>query len=121
MTSKLDDISVAIGRMEAEMGGLRRDFQSSELRSVDHRAAIHRRMDGLVDDLGEVKTEVATVKANVEAVKEDVGEMKPVTDDVRRWRQMGIGALGVVGIGGAALGYALTSPIDWILKLISRQ
>lgn len=26
--------------------------------------------------------------------------MKPVTDDVNRWKLMGIGALGVIGIGG---------------------
>lgn len=121
MTSKLDDISMAIGRMEAEMAGLRRDLQASELRAVDHRSGVHHRMNEIVGEIGEVKQDIVAIKADVTAVKEDVSEVKPVTDDVRRWRQMGLGALGVVGIGGAAVGYALTSPIDWLLKIVAKQ
>ena len=121
MTSKLDDISMAIGRMEAEVAGLRRDFQSSELRSVDHRAGVHRRMDELVGDLSDVGEKLAAATAKIEAVSDDVAEMKPVTDEVRRWKLMGIGALGVVGIGGASIGYAFQAPIDWLLRLMSKQ
>lgn len=33
-----------------------------------------------------------------------MSDMKPVTDDVKRWKLMGIGALGVIGIGGIVLG-----------------
>lgn len=120
MTTKLDDISVAIGEMRAEVTGLRRDFQSAELRSVEHRSAVHRRMDGIVEDLGEVKAEVSVANERIEAVKDDVAEMKPVTEEVKRWKLMGLGALGVVGIGGASLGYAFQQPIDWLLKLFSR-
>lgn len=121
MTTKLDDISVMIGRMEAEVGGLRRDFQAAELRSVDHRAVVHRRMDGIIEDLGEVKAEVSVANERIETVRDDVSEMKPVTDEVKRWKLMGLGALGVVGIGGAALGYAVQGPIDWLLKVVGRQ
>lgn len=117
VTSKLDDISMAIGRMEAEVAGLRRDFQASELRSVDHRAGVHRRMDDLVADLGEANQKLATATAKIGAVSDDVAEMKPVTEEVKRWKLMGIGALGVVGIGGASIGYAFQAPIDWLLKL----
>jgi len=119
--TKLDDISVMIGRMEAEVSGLRRDFQAAELRSVDHRSAVHRRMDGIIEDLGEVKADVSATAEKIEAVKDDVAEMKPVTDEVKRWKLMGIGALGVVGIGGASIGYAFQQPIDWLLKLFAKQ
>ncbi len=121
MTTKLDDISVMIGRMEAEVSGLRRDFQAAELRSVDHRANVHRRMDGIMEDLGEVKAEVSVANERIEAVKDDVAEMKPVTDEVKRWKLMGIGALGVVGIGGASIGYAFQQPIDWLIRLFAKQ
>jgi hypothetical protein len=30
--------------------------------------------------------------------------MRPVTDDVKRWKLMGIGALADIGIGGMAMG-----------------
>lgn len=118
--TKLDDISVMIGRMEAEVSGLRRDFQAAELRSVDHRTAVHRRMDGIIEDLGEVKADVSATAEKIEAVKDDVAEMKPVTEEVKRWKLMGLGALGVVGIGGASLGYAFQAPIDWLLKVIGK-
>jgi len=120
MTSNLDDISVAIGEMWSEVAGLRRDFQASETRANDHRNGVHKRMDDLAVEVGDIKADVAAAAGTIEGVKSDMDGMKPVTDEVRRWKQMGIGALAVVGMGGAALGYALTSPIDWLLKLFSR-
>jgi hypothetical protein len=102
MTTKLDDISEAIGSLRAEVAGLRRDFQASEFRADAHRSGVHRRMDELVGD-------VSTVKVDMAVVKEDVAEMKPVTDDVKRWKLMGIGALGVTGIAAAAIASVVTA------------
>lgn len=113
MTTKLDDISQAIGALQAEVAGLRRDFQQSETRAVDHRAGVHRRMDDIVDEVGDLKSDVAVVK-------KDVAEMKPVTDDVKRWKLMGMGALAVVGIGGTALGVSIASSLEWVGKLLHR-
>jgi outer membrane murein-binding lipoprotein Lpp len=104
MTTKLDDISAAIGGLQAEVVGLRRDLQASEHRAVEsntradqHRAAIHRRVDDLVDDVGDLKTDV-------DALKADVVDAKAVTDEVKLWKQRGIGALFVAGIAGSAIG-----------------
>ncbi|WP_246723815.1 DUF1515 family protein [Rhizobium sp. ARZ01] len=47
-------------------------------------------MDELVSRVGHLET-------GVSELKDDVGEMKPVTEDVKRWKLMGIGALGVKG------------------------
>lgn len=68
-----------------------------------------------------MKADVSATAEKIEAVKDDVAEMKPVTDEVKRWKLMGIGALGVVGIGGASIGYAFQQPIDWLLKLFAKQ
>lgn len=57
-------------------------------------------MDDLVDRVGKVE-------GSVVQVSEDVNEMKPVTDDVRKWKLMGMGALAVVGLGGTALGVSI--------------
>lgn len=48
----------------------------------------------------------------------DVAEMKPVTDDVKRWKLMGIGALGVAGIAAVALGVSLAEAIRRIVFVI---
>ncbi|EJL54362.1 hypothetical protein PMI09_02453 [Rhizobium sp. CF122] len=37
--------------------------------------------------------------------------MKPVTEDVKRWKLMGLGALGVIGVGSMALGVTFADVI----------
>ncbi|MEZ0000693.1 hypothetical protein ABIA18_002490 [Sinorhizobium fredii] len=48
----------------------------------------------------------------------NVAEMKPVTDDVKRWKLMGIGALGVTGIAAMALGVSFAEVIRRIVFVI---
>jgi hypothetical protein len=67
-------------------------------------------MDDIISDVGHIKTDIATIK-------DDVSDAKAVTGDVKRWRLMGIGALGVVGVGGTAFGVSLASSFEWIAKL----
>jgi len=52
-----------------------------------------RRLDDMVDRVGKVEIAVADTQ-------EEIAEMKPITEDVRRWKLMGLGAVGLVGIGG---------------------
>lgn len=107
------EIFRAIGELTADVKGLRRDFQAGETRAVEsnrradeHRAAVHKRVDDLVGEIGDLNTRVATMESTV-------SDSKSVTDDVKRWRLMGLGALGVVGIAGTALGVALGGVLDW--------
>lgn len=109
MTGKLDEISKAIGGLEQAVIGLRNDLQQSETRSIDHRANLHRRVDDLVSDVGDLGVKVASMEATV-------SDSKTVTDDVKRWKLMGIGALAVVGIGGTALGVMVANSLEAIAK-----
>lgn len=72
-------------------------IRRSDDKSDESRAKVYKRMEELVDRVGKVE-------GNVSLVQDDIKEMKPVTDDVKRWKLMGIGALGVIGIGGMAMG-----------------
>ncbi len=83
----------------------------AEDKAATSRAAVHQRMDQLVDRVGHVEASVATIG-------EDVAEMKPVTDDVRRWKLMGIGALGVTGIAAMALGVSFAEAIRRVVFVI---
>lgn len=69
--------------------------------AAESRFAVHRRIDELVGHVGHLETSAVTIVA-------DVAEMKPVTDDVKRWKLMGIGALVVTGI--VAMASASASP-----------
>ncbi len=73
---------------------------------------MHRRMDELVGRVG-------TLEASTAAVQEDITEMKPITDDVRKWKLMGMGALAVIGIG-AALGVTIADVVKRDLAVLLR-
>ena len=90
-----------IGMLTAKVDMILEGVRRSEEKSDASRASMHRRMDEIVDRVS--KVELATA-----AVQEDVTEMKPVTDEVKMWRQRGIGALAIVGIGASALTFIAT-------------
>jgi hypothetical protein len=48
-----------------------------------------------------------------------VNDSKAVTDQVKQWKPMGMGAL-VVGIGGTALGVSIANSFEWFAKLFHR-
>ncbi|MGI0527304.1 DUF1515 family protein [Rhizobium giardinii] len=99
-----------LGALLAEVKNLREDFRRSEDKSDASRASMHRRMDELVDRTGKLEGAVAQVN-------DDVTEMKPVADDVRKWKLMGMGALAVVGLGATALGVSIAGFFDQLSKL----
>ncbi|WP_280137927.1 MULTISPECIES: DUF1515 family protein [unclassified Ensifer] len=80
-------------------------------KAAESRVAVHRHMDELVGRVGHFETSTATIVA-------DVAEMKPVADDVKRWKRMGIGALGVAGIPAMALEVSFAEAIRRIVFVI---
>jgi len=118
MTTKLDDISEAIGNLRARVEGIGQKIDRADANAADsnrradeHRAAIHRRVDDLVDEVGGLKTDVALVKT-------DVADTKSVTDEVLLWKQRGIGALFVSGIAGSAVGASIAYWWEAILRAL---
>lgn len=116
----LNDIYKSIGILTAEVQGLRRDMESSERRAAlenreadEKRAIVHRRMDEMVMEIADIKTEIA-------GITDQVKDSKVVTDEVRKWKLMGIGALGVVGIGGTALGVTLANSVEWVARIFHK-
>ncbi|CAN7469657.1 DUF1515 family protein [Phyllobacterium sp. LjRoot231] len=53
-------------------------------------------------------------------ITDQVKDSKKVTDQVKQWRAMGLGGLGVVGIASTALGISLASSIEWISRLFHK-
>ncbi|WP_104667086.1 DUF1515 family protein [Ensifer adhaerens] len=58
------------------------------------------------------------LEASTATLAADVAEMKPVTDDVKRRKLMGIGALGVTGIAAMARGVGVAEAIRRIAFVI---
>ena len=107
-----------LGELVAGMHGLQdsiRRMEEASRRSEDKseasRAVVHRRLDEVVDRVGKVETSIVTVQ-------EDVTEMKPVTDEVRRWKLMGMGALAVTGVAAMALGVTFSEALKRIAMAV---
>ena len=108
---QLGELAEGMRGMQQSLRRIEESGQRSEDKSAESRAVVHKRMDELVSRVGHLET-------GMSEMKEDVAEMKPVTDDVKRWKLMGIGALGVIGIGGMALGVTFADAIRRIGMVI---
>ncbi|TBB28112.1 DUF1515 domain-containing protein [Rhizobium ruizarguesonis] len=91
------EIGMLTAKVDIILEGVRRSEEKADI----SRASMHRRMDEIVDRVSKVET--ATV-----SFKEDIDEMKPTVDDVKIWRQRGIGALAIVGVGASAITFIVT-------------
>ncbi|ASY68916.1 DUF1515 family protein [Sinorhizobium fredii] len=111
MDNASNHIHQQLGTLIAEVKNLRDDFRRSEDKSDRSRSKTHERIDDLVDRIAKIETALVTQR-------EDIDEMRPVTEQVQKWRLMGMGALGVVGVGGAAMGFTFASTIKRILALL---
>lgn len=108
---QLGELAAGMRALQDTMRRIEEGADRAEDKAAESRAAVHRRMDELVGRVGHLETSTATIVS-------DVAEMKPVTDDVKRWKLMGIGALGVTGIAAMALGVSFAEAIRRIVFVI---
>ena len=120
MASKLDDISEAIGALRAEVKNLGQKIDRADQNALDtsnkaaeHRSAIHKRVEEIADEVGEVKVDMTVLKATV-------ADTKAVTDEVKIWKAQGKGALLVVGIASAAISSAVVGFLAYWWDVIMR-
>lgn len=107
-----------LGELVAGMHGLQdsiRRMEEASRRSDDKseasRAVVHRRLDEVVDRVSKVESSIVTVQ-------EDVTDMKPVTEEVKRWKLMGMGALAVTGLAAMALGVTFSEALKRIVMVV---
>lgn len=118
MTARLDDISRAIGALEASVKALTEKIDKAEEVAAETRKAATVERHVIRERVEEVTDDLAKVKAGLLETQHDVEIMKPTVDEVRVWKQRGIGALGMAGIGGTALGIGLANSFEWLAKLL---
>ncbi|MBZ9850137.1 DUF1515 domain-containing protein [Mesorhizobium sp. CA14] len=94
-----DGVERTLGILLGKLEGIEKAIAQADDQATAHRATVHRRLDEMVGEVGDLRAEVAIMKA-------DVKDSKAITDEVKQWKQRGIGALFVSGIAGTALGGA---------------
>ena len=120
MATKLDDISEAIVELRAEVKNLGQKIDRADQNALDtsnkaaeHRSAIHKRVEEIADEVGEVKSDMTVLKVTV-------ADTKAVTDEVKLWKAQGKGALLVVGIASAAISSAVVGFLAYWWDVIMR-
>ena len=120
MATKLDDISEAIGELRAEVKNLGQKIDRADQNALDtsnkaaeHRSAIHKRVEEIAVEVGEVKVDMTVLKVTV-------ADTKAVTDEVKLWKAQGKGALLVVGIASAAISSAIVGFLAYWWDVIMR-
>ena len=95
--SELDGMSRLLGNIESSISNLGRRFDRLESR-----------MDERDETLSDIQAVAGAAGDDIRFLKDVISnDIKPVTDDVKRWRLMGMGALAVTGLGAASIGTAM--------------
>ena len=109
MNGELNKIFEALGRLSAEVSGLREDMKEA----AESRANVHKRLDRLSD-------RTTAVEGNVKTLLRDFEEVERITKKVSDWEQRGIGALFVVGLASASISASLVYFWSTIVRAINR-
>lgn len=101
------DIQRTLGQLVAEVQSLKASTDKAD----ESRRHVHRRLDAMTADMHGIKADVGAMKA-------DVADSKKVTDEVKRWKLMGMGALAVVGLGGTAMGVLIVGALERLAQML---
>lgn len=67
---------------------------------------MQKQLEDIAADAKQSREKIEHAQRDIEKLKDDVAEMKPVTEMVTSYRSMALGALGLMGIFGGSM-YAL--------------
>lgn len=120
-----DDSAVllALGRLQASVDHMQRDFAEEKRSATESRRAIYHRHDDLQGEIAEMKTDIAKSGHVVEQVREEVkqigvkvanhkADIQPSIDDWKKIKALGLGVTGVLAIGGLSVGALLAMGWD---------
>lgn len=119
---KLDEISEAIGALRTAVKNLAEDAKENSDRAAKERGLVIARVEDLAGELFGLANRVESAEREIAATSKTAVDAKKVTDEVTMWKQRGVGALFVTGIGSAALTTAVFGFIaywwDELMKLL---
>ncbi|MBN8994329.1 MAG: DUF1515 family protein [Rhizobiales bacterium] len=104
------DIYLMLGRLDAKVDGLRRDFEESEVRAREHRGQVYQKLE--------------KQSSQQDRLEEKVTEMEPTVAGLTRLQTKAAGVILALGIVGAVVGAVLTYFADeikaWIIRVVVR-
>lgn len=107
----LAEMSVELRHLREDIAEMKQENKERQDKADESRARLHQRVDAMADRVG-------AIEGSHRMMTGTVADMKQVTDEVRRWKIMGMTSLSIAGIGAAAFGATFSDTIRWVLKAL---
>jgi uncharacterized protein DUF1515 len=103
--TEAESVERSLGRLLAQGEALAKSFEASETRSIARhkrsdisRAQLHKRLDGLTND-------VVLLKSDMDGIQKTIrNEVRPTIKKVTAWENRGVGWLAAIGLVVAGVG-----------------
>lgn len=107
----LAEMRVEIRHMREDIAKMKDEQNARQDKADESRARVHQRLDIMTERVG-------ALEGSHKSMTETVNDMQEITDEVRRWKIMGMTSLSMAGVGAAAFGVTFSDTIRWMLKMI---
>ena len=104
MVDEIHNISLLLGNIQAGLQALDRKVDTNNSRAEAASAKMLSALDDHDTRLDALANDSREMREQLDLVAQTAKDSKEVTDDVKRWRQLGVGIIGIVGIGAAWVG-----------------
>lgn len=107
----LAEMRVEIRHMREDVAELKSEQNARQDRADESRARVHHRLDIMTERVG-------ALEGSHKSMTSTVDDMREITDEVRRWKIMGMTSLSIAGVGAAAFGVTFSDTIRWAVKAL---
>jgi membrane-bound lytic murein transglycosylase B len=122
LEATLAELAVEIRHLREDINEMKSQTQRDQDKADISRAKVHARLDDVARSVTVLeeqrKTDAEQIKKVAEATSKRIDSVEEVTDEVRRWKIMGITSITIVGIGAAALGITFADVVKRLLQML---
>jgi hypothetical protein len=123
LAGELNEIMRALGRLEEGQERMRLDFIEEKDHSAESRDWVRSKLEKVEGDVSIVGQVAAQARGKVDTVeKMVVDDVKPVTDDIKKAKMKGIGALWAIGVMATVFGFSAATVagdvVVWARRLL---
>lgn len=99
----------ALGRVEGKLDGVLTSIAALNSALIEDRARAASARAAMNDRIDAAESNLENIEHRVETIERGIDDIRPLADEVRQWKQRGIGAAGVLTALGAMFGGALVA------------
>jgi hypothetical protein len=117
------EVMLMLGRLDEGQERQRKDFDEEKRASSESRGRVHAKLEKIEEDVSIVGQVAAQARDKANTVEQVViDDVKPVTDEIKKARLKGIGALWAIGIMATVFGFSAATVagdvITWARRLL---